>query len=1199
MFNESYVHRTNIADQIETATPSYPTLYILLGGSGMKTATRLRRRILESYGINKLPFQEFLWMDTDRADLKSEIFSDEPIFQERLKFAGDDTVELSVSIEQMTDILGNRHNYPWLERWKPHSVIEHLGRNAGTSDGARQIRPLGRLSFELNFREFKRIFSNKIQKLTRVGLAQECREFGFEITAQHIEIVILCSIAGGTGSGAFLQVARAARSLSNNLTQITGYFFMPSIFENIPGGLTAEMSANAYASLQELNSVASSSPEDIWIGDYRDHNAIQNPFNQIYLIEKTNTLNVTLQAPTDKDAYLMVADSLFYDFEQSDFGMKKRSHRNNVSPHLMSITYYSIPVNDDTYQNNDIDKPRYVFKFPTCFGALGVSRIPFDRQRLQRAASALLVSRMFKMLLTSDNAIIDRDMFRRRVLVQANISTDQVIERLILDGSTGSTFDVRLSNELRAFGENLRQKVIAQYDIVGISDREFVTRLRALGAFCTDLNQKISTRVAKLRAEVLEKLSSQNGPAFWGEHHRSIMERQNQIFQDYRSSFRQAVSSLLSQPSERGFPYAEELCRMLHVDLERKENEARNAKEPDFPDIASLQLSIDDQVEEAMEMLAEAQALWLPGYGQVARSYYKNLNQKLLEDTSNSIITKASNYINSVYTSFDNWARDYYVYIASKNSAQLFLELKNFIGHRIEVAGEVGADKMEVRATGMSSELNKYRTAISSSEAYFMALYDGYMRVEESVRNSQPIVPKDRLINAFEAHIKGEATLNIRSSQELMVDEWSSFITQAGGSFVAPGEGGVIERLVRRLLEFAVENINQAHWASLHGELEKWSARRMHNLLSQQSALEELAQASPMEQQRQLDHISRSAAPWVQFVPAGARHHKSSLLIGSTHNQSTVIQSWRQKSPDEWTGITNNSGSVTIYREEMVFPLYELRSIEQLENIYLTMNDIKKAQRHTLADYLRLQRIRPPQDDREATKWFKIDRDALAAVLFGLFSYNDDTHELNYSQRRREGQIIRVSLCKDLIGLSRKLHNDLNVTLLDNIRAEVSELERLIYSDHHWAVLCLQLVVYTFNTVFPAHEDNNLHPLEHELARSLARKWSVEMCKDGSSSEGYLTNKRIKDPNALIHHFVDHMHAINLDNFVETKIVSESAQTAIFALRGRERIRNTTEVPRGVQDPFGFDAKITDKRLDTNIDSSVNHTMRVSNPFFD
>ena len=69
----------------------------------------------------------------------------------------------------------------------------------------------------------------------------------FEIdVTKTIEVVLICSIAGGTGSGAFLQTARAIQALAGSRKiNLTGYFYLPSIFENIPDGVTPEMFANA------------------------------------------------------------------------------------------------------------------------------------------------------------------------------------------------------------------------------------------------------------------------------------------------------------------------------------------------------------------------------------------------------------------------------------------------------------------------------------------------------------------------------------------------------------------------------------------------------------------------------------------------------------------------------------------------------------------------------------------------------------------------------------------------------------------------------------------------------------------------------------------------------------------------------------------------------------------------------------------
>lgn len=1095
---------------------AFPTLYVLVGGSGMKTGMKLRKRVLEAYGVEQLPFQEFIWMDTDPDDQKAKLFREQDVFQRRLQFKADETVSLSVPRDKIFDILSNRHNYTWLESWSPHAVLEELGKNAGADEGARQIRPLGRLAFELNFREFRRVFEQKLQRLTRVGIGDECEQMRFEIdVTKTIEVVMICSIAGGTGSGAFLQAARAIQTLAGSRKiNLTGYFYLPSIFENIPDGVTPEMFANAYASLQELNALAVDPSQEFHVGDFKSSLQLQNPFNQIYLVEKSNINGLTLQAPIDDDAYSMVGDALFYDFEQSEFGMKKRSHRNNVAPSLALIQHYQIPVDDDTLPGTDSRQPAYVFKYPLCFGAFGVARVPFDRQRLQRAGGSLLARRMLQMLLNTDddNASIDPQLFRKHVLVQAQISADHVIDRLLFDETTGATFDQAFSQKFKNFNDDQVRQTRQRYELTGVGSKEFLSRLRSLNVFADDLNTAAETMVSQLNREILDALNAPKQKNMWGRHYRFIRERQNLVFDEYQGRFRATLNTLLADPSSRGLPYAEMLCTTLRTDLLELAVEAERIQAPAFPEFPKLELAMKHEVEEAITLLAEAEALWLPGYSQLAVSHYKRQNQRLLEVTSSQVISSVNQFLLETRNRFSQWAREHYHYIAQSNSAQLFRKLAEFVGNRVEVVGEVGSDTKEVQVTGMMSELKRYRDAIERAVGYFDGLYGAYMDVERSVRNHEPLVRNDRLIKELNRLIQGNSLLG-ETEQELMVQQWDTFIDQVGGRFASEGEGTIIERLVLRLIEFATQSINQANWTELNDALEAWSAEHLKEMFRGYSALDDL---SAMPSNRQLsifDKIASSSAPWVTFTHT-AQPHKSVQLIGTAKEGTVPVRSWQQGKPN-WVEISNKGGSITAYREDMVFPLYELQTLEQLESVYNTMTPTDRLRRHTIYDYLQLQRVRPPQDTSEATRWFKIDRDVLAAILFGLFEYQSTSNDFSYTIRGSQGEIIPKTLSIDLNGLTRGLHGEDNLVILRHLRDEVSTLERRISSDYDWAIKCLKLVIYTHNRVFPAKDVDQIQLLENELAKSLARKWAIEFGK-GTAGQDYMVQYNLTSATQIL-----------------------------------------------------------------------------------
>lgn len=105
--------------------------------------------------------------------------------------------------------------------------------------GAQQLRPLGRLGLFLN--------SERVYSALKAHLAvAEAQNRGSE---GPVEVYIVASLAGGTGSGIFWDLAFMTRRLSRT-AEIRGIFLMPSVFSAAQAQNNAEL--NTFAALTEL-----------------------------------------------------------------------------------------------------------------------------------------------------------------------------------------------------------------------------------------------------------------------------------------------------------------------------------------------------------------------------------------------------------------------------------------------------------------------------------------------------------------------------------------------------------------------------------------------------------------------------------------------------------------------------------------------------------------------------------------------------------------------------------------------------------------------------------------------------------------------------------------------------------------------------------------------------------------------------------
>lgn len=139
-------------------------------------------------------------------------------------------------------------NYTWLPN-ENKDCLQSLRCGAG------QCRSNGRFAFEVDKHRNKYIRSHllscyyAISKVVQEELMQEI------IPSPSIDIHIVSSIAGGTGSGIIIELAKQVREIIPN-SNIMGYFFSHSFFRAI--GVHWNIIPNAYATLFELNCEMSS-----------------------------------------------------------------------------------------------------------------------------------------------------------------------------------------------------------------------------------------------------------------------------------------------------------------------------------------------------------------------------------------------------------------------------------------------------------------------------------------------------------------------------------------------------------------------------------------------------------------------------------------------------------------------------------------------------------------------------------------------------------------------------------------------------------------------------------------------------------------------------------------------------------------------------------------------------------------------------
>lgn len=279
-----------ISDKIRIETIPNPVLVIGLGGTGIDAMLRLK------YQINK----RFI-LDEDKI---SNTRKDKP---KKVEFLGFETNQgeknkrypatggvgldpqselVMLSNAEVRSILNDRKILDdCIKEW----LAPELSSESGT-DGAGGVRQVGRLLLFTKINEIVDCIEKKIRLLQ-------------EDTEETVHVFILSGLAGGTGSGTFIDIAYIVRGIMNNIygskgddkVNIMGYLFTPDVNLSRTSDNQSSQSyiiKNGFAALKELDYL-------MGIGDrherfkqkYRNRLTVDSPmppFNLCHLISATN-----------------------------------------------------------------------------------------------------------------------------------------------------------------------------------------------------------------------------------------------------------------------------------------------------------------------------------------------------------------------------------------------------------------------------------------------------------------------------------------------------------------------------------------------------------------------------------------------------------------------------------------------------------------------------------------------------------------------------------------------------------------------------------------------------------------------------------------------------------------------------------------------------------------------------------------------
>ncbi|MBW4642022.1 MAG: hypothetical protein KME23_03215 [Goleter apudmare HA4340-LM2] len=295
-----------------------PTVVIGLGGTGYEVVLKLKKRFIDVYG--SVPeIIRFLSIDTTEN------------IQEREKSPDGSRVVLepnelyAISVANPTSLVGGRNDH--IDEWWPRDIP-----TSSLISGAGQIRARGRLAFFAKVADINGLIAQAINAVREIRTSKQAFSDNFQVSSRDgVEVFIVGSLAGGTGSGTFLDVAFLARQYLNNFSNITGVFVLPKVFANLPQ--THLVKSNAYGALKEIEHFWGLSPSNALEIDYGicKIKADRPPFDAVFLIDGINKKGTVVSRPDDLQN--LVADGLYIQIG-SQIGLDAANVADNIRAYL-------------------------------------------------------------------------------------------------------------------------------------------------------------------------------------------------------------------------------------------------------------------------------------------------------------------------------------------------------------------------------------------------------------------------------------------------------------------------------------------------------------------------------------------------------------------------------------------------------------------------------------------------------------------------------------------------------------------------------------------------------------------------------------------------------------------------------------------------------------------------------------------------
>lgn len=553
-----------------------PTLIIGLGGTGGDVLLRIRKKFFEKFGgIEEFPIVSYLWFDTDKnyKDVGAKQFARKVDFsntEERL-LTVNDTGAITGHLDQPV--------YRNIASWWPAglNVIPRL------DDGAGQYRPYSRLGLfyhyarpETSIRQAISDALGRIQSpaaIQKVTNSPRLKRLKYDAEIQALgtrNVYVVGSLAGGTGSGLFIDIARIVKSIDAHAILVG--FFMSSRFFPTP---KPRMHANTYAAFLEWDYYNDHSYLPTWsLNEMRA--PLQPPlFNYSYIMDTPNAAHLMLGVGADdhKKVFEMIAENIFKDFSHGAFAQAKRSARVNVGQFMGNKWKYP-PQAAQGVEVSEQDKREFRQSFNRHYQSFGMASISVPHDRIITACAHHLAADLVsfwkgKGSQDANVAAIEQDVHSFLPRADVQLDGDTILARL--DDAGANAEKSSTSGSLLHRLEREGQKIIDDARAVAVAERaDFLQE-----GFVKLRSEELSTALPGQNAGVSIRSIAQNAEKLVESGAKAIERQCNKRIDEMKLSVVSTVTfaTRIAEELEKSGQQMGERLTAIREDVSRLEND--------------------------------------------------------------------------------------------------------------------------------------------------------------------------------------------------------------------------------------------------------------------------------------------------------------------------------------------------------------------------------------------------------------------------------------------------------------------------------------------------------------------------------------------------------------------------------------------------------------------------------------------------